>query len=64
MAIVYVDPICVKNSIDFFVAQDYTSPEQIGLFFLFKADRFNSREYQTYDATGAEESTYLYFRFQ
>ena len=63
MAIVYVDPICVKNSIDFFVAQDYTSPEQIGLFFLFKADRFNSREYQTYDATGAKKARltrYLY----
>jgi len=50
MATVYVDPVCVKDSIDFFISQEYTSPEQIGLFFLFKANKFNSREYQTYDA--------------
>lgn len=63
MATVYVDPVCVKDSIDFFISQEYTSPEQIGLFFLFKANKFNSREYQTYDATGAQKARltrYLY----
>ncbi len=63
MAKIYVDPTCVKDSIDYFIAQDYASPEQIGLFFLFKADKFNSREYQTYDATGAQKARltrYLY----
>lgn len=63
MAIVYVDPECVKDSMDYFISQEYTSPEQIGLFFLFKADKFNSREYQTYDATGAQKARltrYLY----
>lgn len=63
MAKVYVDPSCVKDAIDFFVSQEYSSPEQIGLFFLFKADKFNSREYQTYDATGARKARltrYLY----
>lgn len=63
MATVYVDPVSVKDSIDFFVSQEYTSPEQIGLFFLFKANKFNSREYQTYDATGAQKARltrYLY----
>lgn len=63
MAKVYVDPESVKDSISFFISQDYTSPEQIGLFFLFKADKFNSREYQTYDATGAQKARltrYLY----
>lgn len=63
MATAYVDPVCVKNSIDFFISQEYTSPEQIGLFFLFKANKFNSREYQTYDATGEQKkrlTRYLY----
>lgn len=63
MATVYVDPSCVKDSIDFFISQEYTSPEQIGLFFLFKANKFNSREYQTYDATGEQKARltrYLY----
>jgi len=63
MATVYVDPVCVKDSIDFLISQEYTSPEQIGLFFLFKANKFNSREYQTYDATGGQKTRlirYLY----
>lgn len=63
MAKVFVDPSCVKDAISFFVSQNYSSPEQIGLFFLFKADKFNSREYQTYDATGAQKgrlTRYLY----
>lgn len=63
MATVFVDPASVKDAIDFFISQDYTSPEQIGLFFLFKANKFNSREYQTYDATGTQKARltrYLY----
>lgn len=63
MATVYVDPVCVKDSIDFFISQEYTSPEQIGLFFLFKANKFNNREYQTYNAVGAQKARltrYLY----
>lgn len=63
MAIVYVDPESVKDSIDFFISQEYTSPEQIGLFFLFKANKFNNREYQTYNATGVQKARltrYLY----
>ena len=27
MATVYVDPVCVKDSIDFFISQEYTSPD-------------------------------------
>lgn len=63
MATVYVDPACVKESIDYFISQEYESPEQIGLFFLFKAIKFNSREYLTYDATGEQKTRltrYLY----
>lgn len=63
MATVYVDPVSVSDSIDYFIAQDYASPEQIGLFFYFKALKFNSREYQTYDTTGEQRSRlirYLY----
>lgn len=63
MANVYVDPVSVKDSIDYFMAQEYASPEQIGLFFLFKADKFNSREYKTYAATGEHKiqlTRYLY----
>lgn len=63
MAIVYVDPECVQEAIDYFALQDYASPEQIGLFFLFKADGFNNREYQAYNPAGekrARLTRYLY----
>lgn len=63
MATVYIDPACVKDSIDFFISQEYASPEQIGLFFLFKANKFNSREYQVYDATGAQKARLTRYLF-
>jgi len=63
MAIVYVDPECVKDAMNFFASQEYASPEQIGLFFLFKANKFNNREYKVYDTSGehrAKLTRYLY----
>jgi len=63
MATVYVDPECVKDAMNFFASQEYASPEQIGLFFLFKANKFNNREYKVYDTSGehrAKLTRYLY----
>lgn len=63
MAKVYVDPECVKDAIDYFISRDYNSPEQIGLFFLFKAVKFNSRDYQTFNATGEQKSRYARYLY-
>ncbi len=63
MAKVYVDASSVIDAMNYFIGSDYSSPEQIGLFFLFKAMKFNSREYQEYDAGGAQKARnvrYLY----
>lgn len=48
MAIIYVSKESVRESVDFFRSKAFTSGEQIGLFFFFKALGFNSREYITY----------------
>lgn len=54
MAIIYVAKESVREAIDFFRDKTFTSGEQIGLFFFFKAMGFNSREYITYRATDPE----------
>ncbi len=48
MATVYVSRESINDSVQYFSGKTYTAPEQIGLFFFFKALKFNSREYIPY----------------
>lgn len=48
MASVYMSAESINKAIDYFSGIHYTSPEQIGLFFLFKSMKYNSKEYQPF----------------
>lgn len=48
MALVYVSKESIGDAVSYFAQRDYAAPEQIGLFFFFKALKFNSREYVPY----------------
>ena len=63
MAIVYVDPTSVLDSIDYFCKQEYVSPEQIGLFFLFKARQFSNKEYVPYKLTKEQKKIVLRYLY-
>lgn len=59
----YVSQDTIRSSADFFRAKDYRKPEQIGLFFYFKAAGLNEYVYTTYKKWGeisnADRAVYL-----
>lgn len=54
MAIVHVSHESISDAVTYFLQKEYAAPEQIGLFFFFKALKFNSREYIPYHPTEGE----------
>ncbi len=57
MATVYVSRESISDAVGYFSGKNYTAPEQIGLFFFFKALKFNSREYIPYQpGEGAQKA--------
>ena len=53
MSKIYVSVESLGNAITYFKDTEYNSPEQIGLFFFFKAIKFNSREYTKFPKVGS-----------
>lgn len=64
MAIVHVSSESISDAVVYFLQKEYAAPEQIGLFFFFKALKFNSKEYVPFhpsdDDSRAENIRKLY----
>ena len=52
MGKIYVSASTLDEAINYFTHTEYSSPEQLGLFFLFKGMKFNSKEYHTFYKEG------------
>jgi len=52
---VYVSQESLRQSIEYFRDKSYESPEQIGLFLLFKAAAMNSRTYVKFKGIDSED---------
>lgn len=50
---VYISLQSLNDAVSYFKDTDYNSPEQVGLFFFFKAVKFNNREYVKFSKAGS-----------
>ena len=48
MKMIYISKVSIEKAINYFVNTSYNSPEQIGLFFVFKGLGYNNKEYVTF----------------
>lgn len=49
---IYVSESALKNTVEYFLKNDYRSPEQLGLFFFFKSIGLNENEYINFKKLG------------